>query len=159
MSIVGTLQAEHSVDPNGSLNLNVAIQVPPAKLGPDISVFYHSAITEMSVLGVGWELEAFGIIQRVGATIAQDGFSGKPFIFYYYVDQSDGYLTQAPLITMMTTGTPSTVNESSRSRAANTAPRLTSGPKSFQSAPIMRIQSTGLNIFLMETFDTMGLRQ
>ena len=76
-SIVGTLPIDHSVDPNGSLCLTVQIKVPPAKLSPDISIFYHSAFTEMSVLGVGWDLQAFGLIQRTGATVAQDTFAGK----------------------------------------------------------------------------------
>lgn len=74
--IVGTLAIEHSVDPNGSLNLKVPITVPPAKLSPDILVSYHSAAQEMSVLGHGWEIQAFGLIERTPATIAQDRFAG-----------------------------------------------------------------------------------
>lgn len=76
-SIVGTLDVGHSVDPNGSLSLDIAIKVPPAKLSPEISVSYHSAVTEMSVLGLGWELHAHGFIQRTSATVVQDGFAGK----------------------------------------------------------------------------------
>ena len=86
-SIVGTLPIEHYVDPNGSLSLHVPIKVPPAKLSPEISVSYHSAISELSVLGAGWDLQAFGLIQRTGATIAQDSFAGKSCISY--LDQVD----------------------------------------------------------------------
>jgi hypothetical protein len=75
-SIVGTLQIQKSVDPNGALCLTVPINVPPARLSPDITVFYNSAIMEMSVLGAGWDLQAGGLIQRIGATIAQDGAAG-----------------------------------------------------------------------------------
>jgi len=76
-SIVGTLDVGHSVDPNGSLSLDILINVPPAKLGPGISVSYHSAVTEMSVLGLGWELHAYRFIQRTSATVDQDGIAGK----------------------------------------------------------------------------------
>ena len=76
-SIIGTLPIQQSVDPHGSLCLHVPIKCPPAKLSPNISVVYHSAITEMSVLGVGWDLRAFGLIQRIGRTIAQDNIAGQ----------------------------------------------------------------------------------
>ena len=75
-SIVGSLAIEHSVDPNGSLYLKVPIRVPPAKLSPDIFLGYHSAVHQLSVLGHGWDLNAFGFIERTAATVAQDVFSG-----------------------------------------------------------------------------------
>jgi hypothetical protein len=80
--IVGTLAIEHSVDPNGSLVFEVPIKVPPANLDPEIRLAYHSAISELSVLGVGWDLQAFGLVQRTGATIAQDNFSGQRHRLY-----------------------------------------------------------------------------
>ena len=80
-SIVGSLPIEHSVDPNGSLSIRVPIQVPPAKLSPDISISYHSAVDVMSVLGHGWDLQAYGFIQRTPATVAQDNFSGMSDLF------------------------------------------------------------------------------
>ena len=74
--IVGSLAIDHNVDPNGSLFFKVPIQVPPAKLAPDLSISYHSAVHQQSVLGHGWDLHAFGLIQRSARTVAQDGVSG-----------------------------------------------------------------------------------
>ena len=88
-TIVGSLAVDHSVDPNGSLVLKVPIKAPPAKLSPDVSISYHSAVRRLSVLGHGWELQAFGFIERTAATIAQDGFAG---IFNLLTDKSMGGL-------------------------------------------------------------------
>lgn len=75
-TIVGSLAIDRTVDPNGSLFLKVPIQVPPAKHAPDLSISYHSAVHQQSVLGHGWDLHAFGLIQRTARTVAQDGVSG-----------------------------------------------------------------------------------
>ena len=76
-SIVGTLAIQHYVDPNGSLCLELPIKAPPAKVSPGISIVHHSAVHGMSVLGYGWELRAFGLIQRTARTLAQDNVSGS----------------------------------------------------------------------------------
>ncbi|KAK7452669.1 hypothetical protein VKT23_012067 [Stygiomarasmius scandens] len=75
--IAGSLPVNSTVDPNGSLAIQVPIRVPPAKLSPDLSISYHSAVHEMTVLGHGWELDAFSLIQRTAATVVQDGFAGS----------------------------------------------------------------------------------
>ncbi|CCM02460.1 uncharacterized protein FIBRA_04559 [Fibroporia radiculosa] len=74
---VGTLSIDQCVDPNGSLVLNVPIRVPPAKLAPTVTISYHSAVHDQSVMGHGWSLDAFGLVQRTAATVAQDGFAGS----------------------------------------------------------------------------------
>ncbi|CCM06065.1 uncharacterized protein FIBRA_08312 [Fibroporia radiculosa] len=75
-TIVGSLSIDQCVDPNGSLVLKVPIRVPPAKLSPTVEISYHSAVHQQSVVGHGWTLDAFGLVQRTAATIAQDGFAG-----------------------------------------------------------------------------------
>lgn len=75
-SIVGTLAANHSVDPNGSLSMDIPIQLPPSKMAPKISLSYHSAATSVSSAGIGWVLKGASVIERVHATKAQDDFRG-----------------------------------------------------------------------------------
>ncbi|KAL6297836.1 hypothetical protein BKA93DRAFT_831210 [Sparassis latifolia] len=75
-SIVGTLPIKHTVDPNGSLFLDVPLQLPSAKVSPKISLSYHSAATNISAIGKGWVIKGASVIERVPATVAQDGFRG-----------------------------------------------------------------------------------
>ncbi|KLO12437.1 hypothetical protein SCHPADRAFT_941193 [Schizopora paradoxa] len=75
--IVGTLPAKHTVDPNGSLNIDVPIQLPPSNLDPGISFSYHSASQDMGDMGPGWVIRGLAVIERVGATKVQDGFLGS----------------------------------------------------------------------------------
>src|ERR1700761_3699612 len=75
--IIGTLPLQPSVDSNGSLSLNVPIQLPPAKLTPGLSFAYHSAAGDTNVVGQGWVIKGIAQIERVPATLAQDGFRGK----------------------------------------------------------------------------------
>ncbi|KAJ7125831.1 hypothetical protein C8R43DRAFT_1212260, partial [Mycena crocata] len=75
-SIVGTLPISHSVDANGSLAIEVSLQIPPAKVAPKFTLAYHSASTGASAAGMGWALKGAPSIQRVAATQAQDGFRG-----------------------------------------------------------------------------------
>ncbi|KAE9388392.1 hypothetical protein BT96DRAFT_927133 [Gymnopus androsaceus JB14] len=74
--IVGSLPITHSVDTNGSLSLNVPIQLPPSKFPPKLSLSYHSAAIDTSVAGYGWALKGGATIERVAATIAQDSIRG-----------------------------------------------------------------------------------
>ncbi len=76
-SIVGTLPVSHSVDSNGSLLIDIPLQVPPAKMAPKLSLSYHSAATTASTVGMGWALRGVSMIERVGATKAQDGYRGQ----------------------------------------------------------------------------------
>ncbi|KAJ8515295.1 hypothetical protein ONZ45_g7271 [Pleurotus djamor] len=76
-SIVGTLKIDHSVDPNGSLALTIPIQLPPARLAPEIALNYHSASNTASTIGTGWTIKGISIVERTPATIAQDGFAGS----------------------------------------------------------------------------------
>lgn len=79
--IVGTLKIDHGVDPSGSLICTVPVRVPSAKMAPDLSLSYHSAANSASAIGMGWVLKGVSYVERVQATIAQDGYRGKrPFI-------------------------------------------------------------------------------
>ncbi|KAF9064010.1 hypothetical protein BDP27DRAFT_1334218 [Rhodocollybia butyracea] len=75
-SIVGTLPISQTVDPNGSLSLDITLQIPPAKMAPSFSLAYHSASSSVSTVGMGWALRGASAIERVGATKDQDGFRG-----------------------------------------------------------------------------------
>ncbi|KAF9019803.1 hypothetical protein BDZ89DRAFT_1116604 [Hymenopellis radicata] len=75
-TIVGTLPAAQSVDANGSLSIDIPLQVPPAKMAPKLSLAYHSASTGASTVGLAWVLRGASMIERVEATKAQDGFRG-----------------------------------------------------------------------------------
>ena len=76
-TIVGALTVKHAVDQNGSLSIDVPLQLPQAKFMPEISLSYHSAVKSPSPVGIGWVLKGASIIERVPATIAQDDFRGK----------------------------------------------------------------------------------
>ncbi|KAJ8520818.1 hypothetical protein ONZ45_g2429 [Pleurotus djamor] len=75
--IVGTLAAQHSVDPNGSLSIDVALTLPPAKMAPNLSISYHSAANNASAIGMGWTIKGASYIERVPATMAQDKIRGS----------------------------------------------------------------------------------
>ncbi|PFH48340.1 hypothetical protein AMATHDRAFT_150088 [Amanita thiersii Skay4041] len=75
-SIIGTLPVTHAVDPSGSFTMNVPLQLPQSRFKPDLSLAYHSAAVEPSLLGRGWSLLGASAIERVPATAAQDGFRG-----------------------------------------------------------------------------------
>ncbi|KAF4593628.1 hypothetical protein EYR40_008416 [Pleurotus pulmonarius] len=75
--IVGALPVKHDVDPNGSLTIDVQLMLPPAKMAPNLTVSYHSAATNASVIGVGWVLKGVSCIERVAATVAQDQIRGS----------------------------------------------------------------------------------
>lgn len=74
--IVGSLPISHSVDANGSLSVDVSIQLPPSKFPPELSLSYHSAAIDTSVVGYGWALKGGAAVTRVAATIAQDDIRG-----------------------------------------------------------------------------------
>lgn len=78
--IVGTLPVNHFVDQNGSLSINVPLQVPHAKLMPQLSLAYHSAANSSSTVGFGWVIKGASFIERVPSTIDQDGRRGR-FLF------------------------------------------------------------------------------
>ncbi|KAG9220198.1 hypothetical protein CCMSSC00406_0007107 [Pleurotus cornucopiae] len=75
--IVGSLPVKHNVDPNGSLGIDVPLMLPPAKMAPNLTVSYHSAANNASVIGVGWTIKGASYIERVPATIAQDQLRGS----------------------------------------------------------------------------------
>ncbi|PFH47102.1 hypothetical protein AMATHDRAFT_152955 [Amanita thiersii Skay4041] len=76
-SIVGTLPVTHAVDPSGSLTLHVPLQLPQSPYKPDLALAYHSAAKDQSLLCQGWTLLGVSAIERVPATMAQDGFNGS----------------------------------------------------------------------------------
>ncbi|KAJ8517614.1 hypothetical protein ONZ45_g5227 [Pleurotus djamor] len=75
--IVGTLSAQHSVDPNGSLTIDVTLTLPPAKMAPSLTISYHSAANNASAIGMGWTIKGVSYIERVAATVAQDNIRGS----------------------------------------------------------------------------------
>ena len=81
VNVVGTLPIEHSVDDNGSLTLQIPIQLPPAKFTPSFSFSYHSAAGDIS-LGPGWLIKGVASVERVPATICQDGFRGRSLLCF-----------------------------------------------------------------------------
>src|SRR5258707_7324896 len=78
--IVGSLPIKHQVDANGSLTLKIPVKVPPSKFAPTVSFAYHSAAKDYDVLGMGWALKSNFVIERVPATVSQDGFRGTFFL-------------------------------------------------------------------------------
>lgn len=74
--IVGTPKIDHGIDQNGSLTCSIPVQVSPAKMAPEIILSYHSASNSASAIGMGWAITGVSSIERVAATIAQDGFRG-----------------------------------------------------------------------------------
>ncbi|PFH50174.1 hypothetical protein AMATHDRAFT_48084 [Amanita thiersii Skay4041] len=76
-SISGTLPVTHAVDHSGSFTINIPLQLPQCRFKPDLAFAYHSAATEHSLLGRGWALLGVSAIERVPATVAQDGFRGS----------------------------------------------------------------------------------
>ncbi|KAG8899687.1 hypothetical protein FRB99_006500, partial [Tulasnella sp. 403] len=75
--IIGTLNAQHTIDQNGSFNIDVPILLPPCNLDPGISFSYHSAAQDVGDMGPGWVIKGMAVIERVGATLVQDGFLGS----------------------------------------------------------------------------------
>lgn len=73
----GTIPADLSVDQNGGFQARIALAVPPGIAGaaPDLSFAYNSTAGN-GLLGMGWSLTGLSVIERCGATIAQDGFCG-----------------------------------------------------------------------------------
>jgi len=51
---------------------------------PTMALAYHSASTRVSPLGVGWALMGASTIERVPATLAQDGIRGASGIDHYF---------------------------------------------------------------------------
>ena len=87
-TIVGTLPVNHFVDPNGSLSVDVPLQIPPSKMAPKVSLSYHSAANTVSAIGMGWVLKGASLIERVPATKAQDGFRGMFHTLYMSILQA-----------------------------------------------------------------------
>ncbi|WP_028980139.1 FG-GAP-like repeat-containing protein [Sporocytophaga myxococcoides] len=71
------IQGYFSVDLNGAAQYSIPIDVPPGTNGmePKLSLQYSSQIGN-GILGVGFELSGLSVIERSGATVAQDGFRG-----------------------------------------------------------------------------------
>lgn len=79
--IIGTLPMTHGVDLTGSFTITVPLQLPESRLKPVMSLAYHSAANDVSLLGIGWALKGMSIIERVPATMIQDKFRGL-FLLY-----------------------------------------------------------------------------
>jgi RHS repeat-associated protein len=74
---VGVTPGTFSVNQNGAATYKVSIEAPPGTHGmqPDISLEYNSQRGN-GLLGIGWDLAGLSVINRCGATQAQDGFRG-----------------------------------------------------------------------------------
>lgn len=92
--IVGSLPVKHNVDPNGSLGIDVPLMLPPAKMAPNLTVSYHSAANNASVIGVGWTIKGASYIERVPATIAQDQLRGSFEHTLTLRSESNGHFTR-----------------------------------------------------------------
>ncbi|PFH45645.1 hypothetical protein AMATHDRAFT_71273 [Amanita thiersii Skay4041] len=75
-NIVAPIQIDQSIDSSGSLALNVPLQLPKCRFMPNLSLGYTSAATGHSVLGRGWNMLGIPYIERIPATLAQDGRRG-----------------------------------------------------------------------------------
>ena len=76
-TVAGILGGNFSINKGGSMNYHVAIEVPPGTNGmaPKLAISYSSNASN-GYLGQGWTLQGLHKIERVAATIAQDGFWG-----------------------------------------------------------------------------------
>ncbi|PFH46745.1 hypothetical protein AMATHDRAFT_183039 [Amanita thiersii Skay4041] len=73
---MGPIPISQAVDSSGSFTLNVPLQLPHSRFMPQLSLGYNSAATRHSILGRGWDLIGVPTIERVPATVAQDGHRG-----------------------------------------------------------------------------------
>lgn len=73
----GTAEGHLSINSRGNANYNIDIPAPPGagKMEPNLALVYNNASSN-GMIGVGWSLKGFPIIQRTGANIEQDGFKG-----------------------------------------------------------------------------------
>ncbi|PFH46740.1 hypothetical protein AMATHDRAFT_7456 [Amanita thiersii Skay4041] len=69
--IFGIIPILHSVDSSGSFTLDVPLQLPEARFKPELSLSYHSAATDNSVLGRGWVLKGVSVIERALEKVTQ----------------------------------------------------------------------------------------
>ncbi|PFH47850.1 hypothetical protein AMATHDRAFT_42658 [Amanita thiersii Skay4041] len=76
-NIIAPISINESIDASGSLALNVPLQLPHSRFTPEVSLGYNSASAGHSVLGSGWNLLGVPSIERIPATIAQDGRRGE----------------------------------------------------------------------------------
>jgi len=74
-SYAGSIAASFSVDHNGGSNYAFKFDVPPGIAGmqPELS-FNYSSLAGNNLLGVGCQLNGLSVIERCGASYAQDGF-------------------------------------------------------------------------------------
>ncbi|GAA0893873.1 hypothetical protein GCM10009122_35530 [Fulvivirga kasyanovii] len=74
----GALQGTFQVNSSGAATYNIPISVPPGigKVAPKLAVAYTSN-SGNGLLGMGFSMNGLASIQRTGATIAQDGFTGS----------------------------------------------------------------------------------
>ena len=72
---VGSTKVNTSVDANGSAVIEIPIQAPPGTHGiePKLKLVYNNVLGNGN-LGLGWTIQGLSSIERVGATLAQDGF-------------------------------------------------------------------------------------
>ncbi len=66
-----------SITPQGGASWSMDIEVPPgtSNVAPQLTLSYNSSYGN-GLLGIGFELQGLSMINRVGATPAQDGFKG-----------------------------------------------------------------------------------
>lgn len=69
---VGVTRGDADVTRNGNATYDVELTLPPDRLTPSIAISYSHARGN-GLLGMGFALSGFSLIQRCGLTIAQDG--------------------------------------------------------------------------------------
>ncbi|MGD1845873.1 MAG: SpvB/TcaC N-terminal domain-containing protein [Salibacteraceae bacterium] len=74
----GALHTNFSVNSQGASTFNIPLHVAPGtnKNQPGLALTYNS-LQGNGMLGVGWTLSGLSVIERVPATVAQDGFWGS----------------------------------------------------------------------------------
>ncbi|MEL7147646.1 MAG: SpvB/TcaC N-terminal domain-containing protein, partial [Bacteroidota bacterium] len=76
-TVAGMMSGTFSIDKQGSMNYHIAVEVPPGTAGisPKLALSYNSNATN-GYMGQGWSLQGLHKVERIAATIAQDGFWG-----------------------------------------------------------------------------------
>ncbi len=75
---VGKMDSHFRVNLNGGAEYSIPVKVPPGtgKLAPKLSLLYNSKGGN-GLLGMGWRLNGFSVIERTARTLAQDGIRGS----------------------------------------------------------------------------------
>ena len=80
-NLVGTIEGQAGVNASGAATYSIPINILPGTAGhqPDLSIEFSTHFPN-GLMGIGFSLSGFSLIQRCGTGIVQDGaFSGIDF--------------------------------------------------------------------------------